>query len=184
MSKNYTQILNQNLEHTKIGEFKFYFRGDDTGGRHYRMKQHIEEYFNPLYGLINKEISPTICVDVGANYGLTGLIMRKQFPNSKIILIEPIPWIKNYIDYNFEVNKKSYDAFYSAICSFKTDSKGINFGVNERSSQDSRVVALPTMREVTTTSIALSDLLIDAKSTDGVYIKIDTQGWEHIAQRS
>ena len=178
MSKDYSDILNQNLDHAQIGDFKFYFRGNDIGGTHYKNKLHIEEYYNPLYRLIKKEISPKFCVDVGANYGLTGLIMRKQFPNSRIILIEPIPWIKDYIDYNFEVNNQSYNSFYSRICSFKTDSNEINFGVNEKSSQDSRVVAQPSHKEITTKSIALSDLLIDTKSTDGVYIKIDTQGWE------
>ena len=27
--------------------------------------------------------------------------MRKQFPDSKLILIEPIPWLQNFIDYIF-----------------------------------------------------------------------------------
>ena len=113
MHSKYSDILNSNLKSTQIGEFKFYFRGDDTGGRHYTMKQHIEEYFNPIYRLIKEEISPTICVDVGANYGLTGLIMQKQFPDSKLILIEPIPWIKRYIDYNFELNKNIINSLAS-----------------------------------------------------------------------
>lgn len=178
MQDNYKNILEQNLGSTQIGDFKFSFRNNDTGGVHYKQKLHIEEYFNPLYNLIRQKISPKICIDVGANYGLTGLIMRKQFPDSKLILIEPIPWLQNFINYNFAINHSSYDELHSKICSSKTSKFDVIFGVNDKCSQDSRVIPQIGSREIKTEAITLSDLLRGVGANEGVFIKIDTQGWE------
>ena len=178
MQDKFKNILKQNIGSTQIGNFKFSYRNNDIGGTHYKQKLHIEEYYNPLYSLIRQKISPKICIDVGANYGLTGLIMRKQFPESRLVLVEPIPWLQDFINYNFAINDSNYDEFHSKICSSEASQVDVIFGVNEKSSQDSRVIPQKGYKEINTESITLSDLLGGVETNEGVYIKIDTQGWE------
>ena len=166
------------IETVSIGAISLSYKGDDGGGKHYRQRSHVEEYFNPLYRLIEKKISPSICIDVGANYGYTGLLMKKNFPNSDLHLIEPTPWLCDFIKLNFKNNNQAYTQLHERICSSETSENPIKFGSNEKSSQDSRVIPQSGFKIISTKSISLADILRATKGHQGVFIKIDTQGWE------
>jgi hypothetical protein len=49
------------------------YRRNDGGGSHYLRRVHMEEYHNPLYGLLRRARAPAVCLDIDANYGYTGL---------------------------------------------------------------------------------------------------------------
>lgn len=161
-----------------IGDVQITYMKNDVGGTHYLGGLQIEEHASKIYDLLKMYIDPSICIDVGANYGFTGILMRKHFPLCKLILVEPIPWMQEFLEFNFSSNKVMFDAFHSAIVS--TGKGTSSFGVNERSTQDSRVFPQPGwITSIVETSIVnLSELVQDASKDDGVYIKIDTQGWE------
>lgn len=169
---------NDELGKVQIGEIALSFLKKDGGGTHYYGRVHFEEYLSPIYPLLRRALSPNVCIDVGANYGYTGLLMRRAFPSSHLTLIEPIPWLADFVKHNFESNQSRFDRFYSAIVSTPESGKRVTFGVNERSSQDSRVIPQPGWPVVETDIISLDELTSDVPETQAVYIKIDTQGWE------
>lgn len=166
------------LGKVQIGTITLTFRAKDTGGTHYLGRGHFEEYLSPFYPLLAKTLQPAVCVDIGANYGYTGLLMRRAFPDSHLTLVEPVPWLADFIRHNFAANDARFDVFHSAIASTMTADGQSSFGVNEKSSQDSRVVAQPGWKVVMTDVVTLDALARDIAPDQGVYIKIDTQGWE------
>jgi len=92
-----------------IGEIALSYRERDGGGRHYLQRNHVEEYHSPLYPLLRQVLAPGLCLDIGANYGYTGLLMQRAFPDSRLVLVEPIPWLEGYIRYNFASNSRPMD---------------------------------------------------------------------------
>ena len=54
----------------------------------------------------------------------------------------------------------------------------MNFGVNTNASQDSRVIPQAGFEVVETEVVTLDQLTDGLRPDQGVYIKIDTQGWE------
>lgn len=167
-----------NLGNVQIGSIHLSFRKDDTGGTHYFGRTHAEEYSSRFYPLLRQALDPSLCIDVGANYGFTGLLMRRAFPHARLVLVEPIPWLEYFVRENFRKNDMQFDEFHSAIVSNGNEGNLTTFGVNDRASQDSRVIAKPGWTVIETTTTSLSRLANSAAKTQGVYIKIDTQGWE------
>lgn len=104
--------------------------------------------------------------------------MRRAFPEAHLTLVEPIPWLENYIRNNLEQNAVEFDALHSAICSVNTKGNTPSFGVRDTGSQDSRVVVQPGTRSIETNVMTLDALAAGLTSEQGVYIQIDTQGWE------
>lgn len=162
----------------QIGDIQLSYRKDDGGGTHYLGRGHAEEYHSSIYPLLQRELAPSVCLDIGANYGYTGLLMRRAFPRSHLTLVEPVPWLAEFIRHNFETNGKRYDAFYSAIASATTEGSRSKFGVKEKGTQDSRVVPQPGSNVIETDVVSIDGLTRDVRPDQGVYIKIDTQGWE------
>lgn len=174
-------LLNENPEELlriDIGDIILTVRNNDGGGKHYLQRGHSEEYHSPFYRILGHALDPAYCIDIGANYGYTGLLMRKYFPSAHLTLVEPVPWLKNFIIHNFANNDAHFDALHSAICSDIDIGGKAAFGVRETGSQDSRVILQPGMKEVVTDVVSISSLACDISDDAGVYIKIDTQGWE------
>lgn len=161
-----------------IGDITLTFKKADTGGTHYYGRGHFEEYHSSFYPILKEAIDPAFCVDVGANYGYTGMLMRRAFPSCNLQLIEPIPWLSNFVAENFKANGLTYDSFYSAIVSDGAEQSRATFGLNEKASQDSRVIPQPGWKTVETDVVTLDSLTREVTKDQGVYIKIDTQGWE------
>ncbi|WP_411035517.1 FkbM family methyltransferase [Shinella sp. BYT-45] len=167
-----------NLASVTIGDITLTFRREDAGGTHYYGRSHFEEYHSPFYPILRTAISPEICIDVGANYGYTGLLMRRAFPKCALTLVEPIPWLAEFIHTNFAANGMKFDCFHSAIASNGSETGRSLFGLNEKGSQDSRVTPLKGWPVVETDVVTLDKITADVSESQGVYIKIDTQGWE------
>ena len=166
------------MAEVRIGDIKLSYRDADGGGRHYLQRGPSEEYYSAFYPLLRQALAPGLCVDIGANYGFTGLLMRRAFPDSSLTLVEPVPWLEGYIRHNFYQNGLQFDHLHSAICSTATAGDVSEFGVNERGTQDSRVIPQPGMQRVKTRVVTLDQLTADTGSETSVYVKIDTQGWE------
>jgi FkbM family methyltransferase len=162
----------------KIGAINLTVRSKDGGGTHYLQRGHTEEYHSPFYAILRKHLDPSYCIDIGANYGFTGLLMRRYFPSAHLTLVEPVPWLEKFILHNFEENHALFDRLHSAICSDSDGEPRSAFGVKEASSQDSRVIAQPGMRQIETNVVSVSALARDIPPDSAVYLKIDTQGWE------
>ena len=170
-------IHEADLGHVRIVDIDVAFDKADAGGAHYLNRSHFEERISPFYPLLRQALNPALCIDVGANYGVTGLFMARAFPRARLRMVEPVPWLEGYIRYNFARNRAEFDQLHSAIVS-RSQTGPAAFGVNTRASQDSRVVAQPGFETVQVPVVTLDELCADAEPHDGVYIKIDTQGWE------
>lgn len=161
-----------------IGEIELAYRARDAGGRHYLQRGHAEEYHSRFYPVLGQALKPGVCVDIGANYGYTALLMRRAFPLSALTLVEPVPWLAGYVRHNFAINRVHFERFESAICSVSDGSRRSRFGVRTNSTQDSRVVPPPGTEEIETDVVTLDELTATVDPATGVYVKIDTQGWE------
>lgn len=166
-----------------IGDIQLTVDFSDLGGRQYNSKNSFEELVNPLYLEIKNRYDPTYVFDIGANYGFTGILFNKRFPNAHLILIEPSKQLQKYIKYNFDRNNigaSIYD-IVGAICSHQHGNLS-SFAINPFSSQDNRVKgenSLWKSGEVQTVSV---DGIIKQynikKSNSFIFFKIDTQGYE------
>lgn len=161
-----------------IGDIQLAYRERDSGGRHYLQRGHVEEYHSPLYPLLRRVLAPELCIDIGANYGFTGLVLRRVFPESRLVLVEPIPWLEAYVRHNFAINSEAMPSFHSAICSASTPDARSCFGLRQTGTQDSRVIPQEGMEVIETDVVTLEQLTSDVGPQQGVFIKIDTQGWE------
>ncbi len=161
-----------------IGGLALTYRRADSGGTHYLGRGHFEEYASAFYPLLARALAPSVCIDIGANYGFTGLLMRRAFPSCRLTLVEPVPWLADFIRHNFAINGQHFDRLCQAIAADAASGLRSQFGVNDRASQDSRVVPQPGMRTVETDVVTLDALTADVGPGEGVYIKIDTQGFE------
>ena len=84
------------------------------------------------------------------------MLMRRAFPHSRLILVEPIPWLEQFVRENFDKNGLQLDEFHSAIVSDGKEGNSTTFGVNDRASQDSRVIAKPGWTVIETTTVTLN----------------------------
>lgn len=169
-------VSKSELGSVQIQDIKLEFKEKDGGGRHYRGRSHFEESTSPFYPLLARALRPQRCIDVGANYGFTGILMRRAFPACELTLVEPIPWLAEFVEHNFQINSLAFDKFHSAAVGAKAGRT--QFGVNTKATQDSRVVPNAGWDVIETDMITVSDLAGDFLAEQGVYIKVDTQGWE------
>lgn len=166
-----------------VNDVHLMIEASDPGGKHYKTKGSYEELSNPLYAEISSEFNPTLTIDVGANYGFTGIVFARAFPSSKVILIEPSGKLCRYINYNFKLNNISNFEVIHAICgSFSC--KQMTFSINPMNSQDNRVIAESSdwHTEIVPT-ITLNDVIQQHFREGFIFIKIDTQGYEEYVFR-
>ena len=149
----------------------------DAGGRMYASHLSHEEYVSPVYDAIAQCLDPRFVIDVGANYGFTGLIFAKRFPGAKVVLVEPSPRLCGFIKRNFEANGVSNYEVIQAVCG-ELDGIARSFCLNPVSSQDNRVIGLDGWKSVQVPTTTLDRIIADAYTSGGVFIKIDTQGFE------
>src|SRR5437870_535866 len=65
----------------KIKDISLIVNWSDIGGRAYASRSSHEEYVSPLYDEIASCLDPKLVIDVGANYGFTGMIFAKRLRN-------------------------------------------------------------------------------------------------------
>jgi len=149
----------------------------DRGGRAYASRSSHDQYVSPIYDEIASYLGPKLVIDVGANYGFTGLIFAKRFPNAKIILVEASPRLCTFIQRNFEANMiKNYKVIH-AVCG-KSDNNKVQFSLNPLSSCDNRVIGLDGWESIQVPTKTLARIIDDTYTSGNIFIKIDTQGFE------
>lgn len=163
-----------------FGPIKFTSNQLDAGGRAYKDRGWYEEFRNPIYEDIRALIDPEWVIDIGANYGLTTLFSRLRFPRARILAVEPFAAIAEYIRMNAKANDL---ADFEVIDAFVGETAGddFEFHVLEGGSQDCRVRSPSPngkWKPVRTRQTSLNHLTNGIAAHQGVYIKIDTQGYE------
>ncbi|MEL7489783.1 MAG: FkbM family methyltransferase [Pseudomonadota bacterium] len=167
------------LDHVIIDGLKVSFFKDDNGGKHYRQRTHVEEAVSPFYGLVAARLKPTHCIDIGANYGFTSMVMRRSFPGADVISIEPVPWLCEMIERNFEENALEPPHVIQAIVGAEAETEH-SFGINAKGgSQDNRVVPIDSDWGSLVTRATTIDIITNETPSDSrFYVKVDTQGYE------
>lgn len=162
----------------RFGELAFVSDHNDTGGRAYADRGWYEEYRNTFYSDVGREIAPHWVIDIGANYGLTVLLAHHRFPDAHIIAAEPIPKLADYIRRNVETNGvKNFTLFEGFVG--ESVGEGFSFHVLEHGTQDSRVRSPGSKwSETKVPQTTLDELGSFIPENQGIYIKIDTQGYE------
>ncbi len=166
---------NQNL---KLNDLILSIDGSDSGGRQYFSKGSFEELASPFYNEIKDTYNPGLVLDIGANYGFTGLVFAGRFPEAEIVLIEPSRKLCQYIRQNFQQNSYANCHIINAICS-DTAHDNVQFSLNPNSSQDNRVIpAGKGWKSETVPSVTIDSVIQDKNAQRFIFIKIDTQGFE------
>lgn len=151
----------------------------DGGGYHYYdSEKSYQEISSKLYDLINDALLPKFVLDIGANYGFISSVAALKMPQAKIIAVEPSEKLIPYIEANFESNKLKNYEILNSLCG-NTVSDSHDFAINPYSSQDNRVVS-PDANWVSKkiSMVSIDSILGNINANDGVFIKIDTQGFE------
>ncbi|MEN8135604.1 MAG: FkbM family methyltransferase [Thermodesulfobacteriota bacterium] len=150
----------------------------DFGATAYESKGSYEELANPIYKEIKKISNPLLVIDIGSNYGFTGLVFAQNFPDAKFLLVEADARLCQFIKQNFKQNGFSNFKVINAICGEK-DGVNNDFSLNPTSSQDNRVVGESNKWvKKSVTSVSLSNLIGSNLIESSIFIKIDTQGYE------
>jgi len=173
-----------NIEKKTSKKFKFNdillnVDSNDPGGLQYDSKSSYEELNSKLYLDIKKRYNPDIVIDIGANYGFTGLVFKKIFNKAKIILVEPSPKLTKFIKTNFEMNQINVNDYeiIQAICAEKSNIDRY-FSLNPKASQDNRVIGEnENWKQILCSTISCNDI-ISRNQGSFYFIKIDTQGYE------
>lgn len=140
----------------------------------YQQRHAYEESASQLYRLIRAAGVVNFC-DVGANYGLNGMLAARQ--GLRVLCIEADPRLIARIEANFDANELRCAAIVNAIAGASTDSDSY-FCLNPSSSLDNRV-RMPDWERVGVPTLRLTDVMRDAGfDRDTTFIKIDTQGYE------
>jgi len=173
--KNSIGFKNQDL---KLNDIILTIDASDSGGRQYLSKGSFEELSSPFYTEIQNKFNPGLILDIGANYGFTGLVFAKNFPKAEIVLIEPSRKLCQYIRHNFQQNSFANYNIVNAICS-DTINANMLISLNPNSSQDNRVIpAGKGWKSESVPSITIDSIIRNKNDQSFIFIKIDTQGFE------
>lgn len=160
-----------------FNKFKLTVNYRDSGGRQYESRNSYEEKENLIYDYIANTLKPDLVIDVGANYGFTSLVFRQKFLNAKLVLIEPSPYLHEYLNLNFKDNNVKNYELIKAFCGSKK-SDAASFSLNPVSSQDNRVHGQQGWKQIKVPSTTLTDIIRAKYTSQSIFIKIDTQGYE------
>lgn len=159
-------------------DIKLSINAHDVGGLQYNQRKSFEEISNPLYDIIEKDLTPKVFLDIGANYGFISIIASKKFKNAKLILVEPGENLNKYILKNLNQNNITNYEFIDAICGEENKSD-IGFAQNPYSSQDNRVIAPKKVwKSNLKNMVSMNSILQTYDSSTAIFIKIDVQGFE------
>ena len=158
-----------------ILELKFDKR--DRSVEAYAQRGWYEEYQSEFYSHISNQLRPELLLDIGANYGVVSVFMKRVMPDVALVCVEPNPELLPFIEGNLGQNGfQNYQIIQAVIG--RTNNAAIDFHINPAGSQDSRVIAAGDgWRCVRTQQVTIADI-IKKRGGDRVFIKIDSQGYE------
>ncbi|MEF8733000.1 MAG: FkbM family methyltransferase [Candidatus Accumulibacter meliphilus] len=140
----------------------------------YEQRKACEESVSSLYPLIRQAGFRNFC-DVGANYGLVGLLAARQ--GLRVMCVEADPRLVPCVRRNFLANNLQFAALVNAIAG-DAASDETTFSLNPTSSLDNRV-SMPSWEHVRVRTVRVADLILEHGFNEGgVFLKIDTQGFE------
>lgn len=150
----------------------------DSSGSAYKSRDWYEEYRTTFHDDVNRVISPKYVIDIGGNYGVTTCFFSRRYPNAQLIMAEPNVDLKPYIQKNISQNNVRNCVLINKIIGNRV-SDDEKFHINPHSSQDCRVLpARPIWREINSTMTTIDEISQNIDENFGVFIKIDTQGYE------
>ena len=154
---------------------------NDSGGVHYKQKQHIEDANSQIYQKIRERLDPKVVVDIGANYGFTGSLFAKRFNPERIVLVEPDPRVFSYMVRNIRKNTDGSVELITMNCLIGSEVRdSASFHINPNGSQDNRVIPAGKWIECFVKEMTLQSLLDQYVKGKPAFIKIDTQGYDPI----
>ena len=74
------------------------------GGGVYQTDNCWMDFHDPLYADIKKILNPSLIIDVGANIGFSSVCFAENFPEAKIVAIEPNPNLVKIFHENMKIN--------------------------------------------------------------------------------
>ena len=140
----------------------------------YRQRPAYEETSSLLYPLI-RQAGFERMLDIGANYGLVGMLAARQ--GLQVLCVEADPRLIPAIERHFADNGLSCVALVNAIAGAAADA-GTTFSLNPTSTLDNRV-DMPQWEKLPVPTMAMATLIAQHGFDRGpLFIKIDTQGFE------
>ena len=157
---------------------KIHFNNDTTYPAYLRSKtSDIEVYYQVMYGrsyLIKTKTTPKVIIDCGANIGITTIFYKKQYPDCKIIAIEPEKG-------NYELLKKNTEKYKDIFC-IKTavNNKNTNFSIDTSNNDNWGFKIEETNQQLPDTLVTMTiNDIIEKYQIDTIDIlKIDIEGSE------
>ena len=149
----------------------------DRGGLNYRSDKSFKELNSKFFNVLRGSFKPERILDIGANYGFTAIIMKKNFPYSKLVLVEADKKLGPYLKNNLSQNDITDFHLFEAICGDGND-KELSFSLNPGRSQDNRVTGEKGWGTVSVPSTSIDDILPENADDIATFIKVDTQGYE------
>ena len=149
----------------------------DRGGQNYKSDKSYKELNSHFVKVLRNSFRPDRILDIGANYGFTAIIMKRNFPVSKLILVEADESLCPYLKSNLVHNGINDFDLIRAICG-DGSKKNMNFSLNPGRSQDNRVLGEPGWGTVSVLSTSIDKILLGESKGSFTFIKIDTQGYE------
>jgi FkbM family methyltransferase len=159
---------------------QFTLKVDKSGASIYKQEDQILFSQNKCFEQIHQKYSPKIVLDVGANIGFSTLVFSKFFPDAHIIAIEPNPKLIGIIQENLRNNNIENVSIVNKVVGEDPEDI-VSFQINNIMSVDSRVQGLKNNYEhLTIESTSIDKIIVDfgCDNDDGIFIKIDTQGFE------
>jgi len=140
----------------------------------YRQRAACEETCSLLYPLVRRA-GFTHWLDVGANYGLVGMLAARQ--GLQVLCVEADPRLVPAIERHFADNGLRAVAIVNAIAGAAPDPT-TTFSLNPSSTLDNRV-DMPNWEKLAVPTVALADVVAQHGFDRGpLFVKIDTQGFE------
>lgn len=129
-------------------------------------------------------LSSGAIVDVGANLGLFTLLLRKQFPNHRIIAFEPSPSTFAALEDNVRRNRATNVCCYPIAV---TDSEGaVSFCAREYARANAGIFSAPADTRESTIQVPCTTLDSFASCNslgDIAFLKVDVEGFETLVFR-
>lgn len=170
--------MSSDIRRVAFEELKIQYDSTDRSTEAYLQRPWFEEFSTNFYEDVGRHLAPDLLVDVGANYGVASVFMKNAMPNRKLISIEADPNLISFINMNLTDNGFSNFEVLNAIAG-ATDDASATFHLNPAGSQDSRVKSAGEDWEpVSVQQLRLDNVIQAHASTGGVFLKIDTQGFE------
>ncbi len=140
----------------------------------------ISDHFEqPFHELLVEHLSPdSVALDVGANIGVTSLIMSQVFTNGRVFAFEPSPTVYRLLEANLNNNEALNvtpirQAVGSGIGTLEfVDASAYGHIVQSESLEDSE--------NVVAVDVVTVDEFVKNNRIDRIdFLKIDTEGFEH-----